>query len=67
MDEESGIKCELLVSTPYKYKELVYVFDTTLALSPLPKEASEFYALKNYKQNQIALKNFAVKNDPLLS
>lgn len=67
MDEESGIKCELLVSTPYKYKELVYMFDTTLALSPLPKEASEFYALKNYKQNQIALKNFAVKNDPLLS
>ena len=65
MEEESRIKCELLVSTPYKYKELVYTVDTTFSLSPLPKEASEFYALKNYKQNKINFENFVKPKDPV--
>ena len=65
MEEESRIKCELLVSTPYKYKELVYTVDTTFSLSPLPKEASEFYAWKNYKQNKINFENFVNPKDPV--
>ena len=65
MEEENSIKCELLASTPYKYKELVYTIDTNLGISPLPKEASEFYAMKNYNENKIKFQNFAKQNDNL--
>jgi hypothetical protein len=65
MDEENGVICELLVSSPYKYKELMYTIDTNLGLSLLPKEATEFYAFKNYKDNQIKFSNFSVKEDEI--
>lgn len=67
MDKQDDIVCELLASCPYKYKELVYVIDQKLHLSILPEEASDFYALKNYKDNEIKFKEYITNRyNPLL-
>ena len=65
MDEENRVICELLVSSPYKYKELVYTIYTNLGLSLLPKEDTEFYVFKNYKDNEIKYNNFSVKEEEI--
>ena len=56
-DEEMKVLCELLVSNPYKYKELVYLVDSNLNISPLPKKAEDFYAIKNFNENKIKFSN----------
>ena len=50
-DSENKFLCEILVTNPLKYKELLYLVDSNLKISPLPKDAQDFYALKNYSDN----------------
>ena len=44
-DSENKFLCEILVTNPFKYKELLYLVDSNLKISPLPKDAQDFYAL----------------------
>lgn len=56
MSEEDGTLCRLLATSPLKYKELTYHIVNSLNSSPLPKKASDFYALKNYTENEKKIK-----------
>lgn len=57
MNEEDGTLCRLLVTSPFKYKELTYQVINGLNSSPLPKKASDFYAIKNYSENEKKIKD----------
>lgn len=57
MSVEEGTLCRLLVTCPIKYKELTYQIVNSLNSSPLPKKASDFYSIKNYKKNEKKLKD----------
>ena len=50
-NEEDKLICEILATNPKKYKELVYLVVPNLYVSPPPKNAKDFYALNNYKNN----------------
>lgn len=63
-NEEDQLLCELLASNPLKYKELVYLVVSNLSISPLPKDAKDFYALSNYKNNAEQFLKFTKKGDP---
>ena len=41
-DLENKFLCEVLVTNPFKYKELLYLVDSNLKISPLPKDAQDF-------------------------
>ena len=43
IDKENGVIWKLLVSSPYKYKELVYIIDTNLNLSLTKRNFSILY------------------------
>ena len=62
-DSENKFLCEILVTNPFKYKELLYLVDSNLKISPLPKDAQDFYALKNYSDNIKKFTNYTQKND----
>lgn len=62
-DLENKFLCEVLVTNPFKYKELLYLVDSNLKISPLPKDAQDFYALKNYSDNIKKFSNYTKKND----
>ena len=62
-DSENKFLCEILVTNPLKYKELLYLVDSNLKISPLPKDAQDFYALKNYSDNFKKFTNYTQKND----
>ena len=57
-DEENKLLCEVLVTNPFKYKELLYLVDSNLNISPLPKNAQDFYAMKNYTENKIKFEDY---------
>ena len=63
-NEENMVLCELLASNPFKYKELVYLVDSNLNLSPLPKTAVEFYSLNQYSNNKNKFSGY-LKDDPI--
>ena len=62
-NEENKLLCELLASNPLKYKELVYLVVSNLSISPLPKNAKDFYALNNYNNNCEQFTKFSKKRD----
>ena len=64
-EPENKLLCEILVTNPLKYKELVYLLDSNLNISPLPKDALDFYALKNYSENEKKFSNYAQNNDSI--
>ena len=51
MNNEKKLLCELLVSNPLKYTELISFIDKNLNITPLPKEPYEFYLISNYQSN----------------
>ena len=61
-DDENKLLCHLLVSNPLKYNELIILVNINIKLSPLPKSAVDFYALKNYNNN---IDKFSQFNDPI--
>lgn len=62
-DLENKFLCEVLVTNPFKYKELLYLVDSNLKISPLPKDAQDFYAIKNYSENKKKFTDYTQKND----
>ena len=62
-DEENKLLCEVLVTNPLKYKELLYLVDSNLNISPLPKNAQGFYAMKNYTENKIKFEDYTTKKE----
>ena len=42
---------------------MLYLVDSNLKISPLPKDAQDFYALKNYSDNFKKFTNYTQKND----
>ena len=65
MDEENKILSQLLVTTPYRYNDLIVLVDNSLDISPLPDKAAEFYSLSKYKEIEIKLKSFLKKRSPI--
>jgi uncharacterized coiled-coil protein SlyX len=65
LDDENKLLCELLASNPFKYKELVFLVDTNIKVSPLPKTAVDFYSLNNYKNNIEKFSKFTAPIDNL--
>ena len=65
LDDENKLLCELLASNPFKYKELVFLVDTNIKVSPLPKTAVDFYSLNNYKNNIEKFSKFIAPIDNL--
>jgi len=59
MDKQNFLICELLVSNPYKYTELIAHIVSNLHINPLPNEAYDFYSMCNYESN---IKNFKEYN-----
>lgn len=62
MNDENAILCKLLVTTPYKYKELIIFVDTTLNISILPKNAENFYSISKIDENKRNFENFFEKD-----
>ena len=61
-DAENKLLCEVLVTNPFKYKELLFLVDSNLKISPLPKDAQDFYAMKNYSENKKKFVDYTTKN-----
>ncbi len=63
MNNENRLICKILVTNPFKYKELVYFIDSNFSVSPLPNNAEDFYALSKYSINQQSLQKFKNNTD----
>ena len=63
MNNENRLICKILVTNPFKYKELVYFIDSKFNISPLPNNAEDFYALSKYSINQQSLQKFKNNTD----
>ena len=61
MDEENPILYKLLVTTPYKYKELITFVGTILKISILPENAETFYSISKMDENRKSFDNFFEK------
>ena len=65
MNEENQTIIDLLVTTPYRYNDLITYVYNSLGISPLPRKAADFYALANYKKNESNFKNFLNNKVPI--
>lgn len=58
MNEENAILCNLLVTTPYKYKDLFFLVNTCINLTILPENPVDFYSIKNIEENKKKFFNY---------
>lgn len=65
MNEEEATLCNVLVTTPYKYRDLTAFINHCINSSILPENPATFYSLNKINENKKIFKNFLSKKNEL--
>jgi hypothetical protein len=65
MNEEEATLCNVLVTTPYKYRDLTAFINHCINSSILPENPATFYSLNKINENKKNFQNFLSKKNEL--